>query len=94
MPTLAEVKKALRIDNTFSDSIIQQIMDSGESSLFVTIGYDTDALEPNVSDQDKFERLLKVYIVEYVRSLYFQIDNQKALDAIQTQMEALVVVEE
>lgn len=90
MPTLAEVKKALRIDNSFSDTIIQQTMDSGQAALFSTIGYNADLEEPNISDDTKFNRLLKTYVTEYVRSLYFQVDNSKLLDAIQSQMETLV----
>lgn len=90
MPTLAEVKKALRIDNSFSDTIIQQTMDSGQAALFSTIGYNADMEKPNTSDATKFNRLLKTYVTEYVRSLYFQVDNSKLLDAIQSQMETLV----
>lgn len=90
MPTLAEIKKALRIDNSFSDTIIQQTMNSGQAALFSTIGYNADLEEPNTSDSVKFNKLLKTYVTEYVRSLYFQVDNQRLLDAVQTQMETLV----
>jgi len=82
MPTLAEIKKALRIDNSFSDAIIQNLMDSGKTALFSNIGYDADLTEPNTTDPTKFNRLLKTYIAEYVRSLYFGIDNSKVLDAV------------
>lgn len=89
MITVAEVKQALRIDSTFtySDTQIQSLIDSATAALFATIGYDESV---ELIDAGVFEKLLKTYVVEYVRGFYFQFDNEKQLNALQTQLQACI----
>ncbi len=86
MITLADVKHRLRIDNNFNDTQIQALMYAAESSLKATIGYD----QASSYTDAKFEKLFDTFVCEYVRALYFQIDNQRMLDVMQAQLQALI----
>ena len=86
MITLADVKYRLRIDNEFNDAQIEALMSTAVAALKPSIGYDS----ASSTTDSKFDTLLDTYVVEYVRALYFQIDNGRVLDALQMQMQALI----
>lgn len=84
---LAELKQALRIDNDYNDNQIQILLESANASLLATIGYNEDSI---IIDKERFNKLLKTFEIEYVRAFYFSFDNQRVLDALQMQLQALI----
>ena len=86
--TLVKLKQSLHLDdNDFNDMYLNSLMNSAESSLLPTIGYNNIV---RIEDQSKFNMLKDTFVVEYVRGLYFHVDNQKILDALQMQMQSLI----
>lgn len=82
---LEDIKRGLRIDNTYSDELIQTYIDSSIAALFVTVGRDL----PNNLE---FQKLKKTYVQEYVRALFFEKSTERITDALQVQMEAMIKI--
>ena len=88
--TLVELKHALHIDGDYNNQLLQSLWNGATASLFPTIGYSADS---KVEDKKKFDSLLDIFITEYVRGLYFHIDNQKVTDALQMQLQSMIIDE-
>ncbi len=84
--SLEQVKENLRIDNDYSDLIIQGYIDSAIAALSSTIGYTSDTLVLL-----EFDKLMTTYVNEYVRGLFFEKDNERMLNVMQTQLEAMII---
>lgn len=89
--TLEVLKQSLRIDGNYNDFHISSLMESAKASLKATIGYNEDS---ELEDSTAFNQLQDTFITEYVRGLYFQIDNQKTLDALQMQLQSFIKSED
>lgn len=85
--TLEVLKQSLRIDGNYNDFHLLSLMESAKASLKTTIGYDGDS---ELEDETAFNKLQDTFITEYVRGLYFQLDNQKTLDALQMQLQSFI----
>lgn len=88
--TLIELKHALHIDGDYNNQLLQSLWNGATASLFTTIGYSEQS---KIEDKKKFDSLLDIFITEYVRGLYFHIDNQKVTDALQMQLQSMIVDE-
>lgn len=83
--TLANLKYALRIDNSYNDINLTNLINSANASLKATIGY-----KAGVSKETEFDTIVDTYIVEYVRGIYFHIDNERILTVLQGQLQSLI----
>ena len=88
--TIEELKRSLHIDGEYNDIKLYALMDGAKASLYPTIGYSETS---KVEDSKKFDSLLDIFITEYVRGLYYHIDNQKVTDALQMQLQAMIIDE-
>ena len=84
--TLANLKYALRIDNNYNDTNLTNLISSANAALKSTIGYKT-----GVEKQTEFDTLIDTYIIEYVRGIYFHIDNERILNVLQMQLQSLIL---
>lgn len=89
--TLVELKQSLHIDGNFNDTYLQSLMTSAISSLLPTIGFSENS---KIEDVKRYASIQDRYITEYVRGFYFHIDNQKTLDALQMQLQSLILDDE
>ncbi len=81
---LEDIKRGLRIDNEYSDELIQTYIDSAVSALFVTVGKGLET--------EDYNKLKKAYVQEYVRGLFFELDTERIINTLQAQMEAMVSI--
>lgn len=84
---LEDIKRGLRIDNAYSDELIQTYIDSAVAALSVTVG-------PTQNETEAYGKLKKTYVQEYVRSLFFEVNTTRICNALQMQMQALNSIQE
>lgn len=85
------LKRVLHIDGDYNDIKIKALKDAAEASLLPTIGLTSDNI---TASRKEFIDLKQMYIAEYVRGLYFQIDNEKVLEVLRCQLETMLLTNE
>lgn len=88
--SLEQVRDALSKDDfDYVNVKIARLMSSAKSSLLAAIGFKSGDALP-LRGAAEFEELSNTYIVEYVRAMLDNVDNEKQLTVLSVQLEALM----
>lgn len=87
---MEQVREACGKDDfEYVNAKVKRLMASAKSALLASIGFKNGDSIPDRSAEE-FEDLSNTYIVEYVRAMLDQVENEKQLTVLAVQLEGLL----